>query len=71
MVKIEDHAEDGGIDADVRGLGEAAVDPLPGSVRGTFQGKVMCSSTVSSCRMWFFFVVDATLLRHACSHGTM
>ncbi|KAG0516796.1 hypothetical protein BDA96_09G034200 [Sorghum bicolor] len=37
MVKIEDHAEDGGIDADVRGLGEAAVDPLPGSVHATFK----------------------------------
>jgi hypothetical protein len=35
---------------------------------GGLKEEVMCSSTVSSCRM-FFFVVDAELLRRARSQG--
>ena len=70
QVKVEDHAEDGGTDADAMGLGEAAVDPLPGSVHASLKEEVMCSSTASSCRMCVF-VVHAKLLRHACSQGTM
>jgi hypothetical protein len=55
QVKVEDLAEDGGTDADARGLGEAALDPLPGSVHAGLKEEVMCSSTVSSCRMFFLW----------------
>jgi hypothetical protein len=53
QVKVEDQADDGGADADARGLRESALDPLPVSVHASLKEEVMCPSTASSCRMWF------------------
>ena len=53
QVKLEDYAEDAGPDADARDSRGAAVDLLPGSVHASLKEEVICSLTISACRVWF------------------
>ena len=53
QVKLEDYAEDAGPDADARDSRGSAVDLLPGSVHASLKEEVICSLTISACRVWF------------------
>ncbi|AQK95270.1 putative inactive DNA (cytosine-5)-methyltransferase DRM3 [Zea mays] len=71
MVKVEDQAEDGGADADARGLRESALDPLPVSVHASLKEEEgQPSSSSGKLRSQFIGMgfssklVDKVLQRH-------